>query len=814
MANSLWGDDFVVESTKKKAKQVIKKVSEPKTPKVKTEGIKRQKGVTTEDQLDHIKSEVYRILGSYKENTIVIRTREQFKQYIDQAINNGVIAIDTETNNSLDPLTCKLMGPCIYTPGQKNAYIPINHTDLQGNRFDWQLTESVVKEQFDRLSNTKIIMHNGKFDYEVIKCTCDCELDVYWDTLIGARILNENERAGLKEQYIRKIDSSIEKYSIEGLFEGLSYSIIDPELFALYAATDSYMTYRLYEYQRELFDMPKNDGLLRLFMDIEMPVLKVNAHMELTGISLDVDYATELSIKYHKQSDDIDRQIEAELHKYDSQIKMWRNTSDAQNKSLKKGWKYIQGSGGPGDESYYVDSEGNQYVSPPDGSIYGKSKSEQLEDPVSVTSPTQLAIFLYDVLAIKPVDKKSPRGTGEAILKDILKQNPDLHILDLILDKREVAKLISTYIDKLPQCINEKTKRVHCKFNQCGADTGRMSSSEPNLQNIPSHNQDIRKMFKATDGYVMMSSDYSQQEPKALAALCRMNGDSQMYDVFMQGKDLYSEIASKSFHKPYEECREFNSDGSTNKEGKARRSQAKTILLGVLYGRGEASIAEQLSCSLQEAKDIKESVFKGFPAIKQFEQSSLDMARKCGYVTTIYKRRRRLPDIQLEKFEVSQINNSSDFNPLLGSRGLFSNYDTKLIESYKDKANKCRYKKELDNLKIQALADGISIKDNGGFISQAERQCVNARIQGSAADLTKAAMIALDNDERAKEIGMQILVPVHDELIVECKKEYAKEGKELLASIMSEAAEKILDMPIKCDVSVTERWYGDELDIV
>ena len=149
-----------------------------------------------------------------------------------------------------------------------------------------------------------------------------------------------------------------------------------------------------------------------------------------------------------------------------------------------------------------------------------------------------------------------------------------------------------------------------------------------------------------------MTSLRSQQEPKALAALCNQQGDSQMYDTFMAGKDLYSEIASKAFNKPYEECKEFDENGNKNPpEYKERRTQAKSILLGVLYGRGVPSIAEQLRTTVENASVIKESVFRGFPAIKQFEEQSLEMAREKGYVTTVCGRKRRLPDLQLPEYE-------------------------------------------------------------------------------------------------------------------------------------------------------------------
>ena len=364
------------------------------------------------------------------------------------------------------------MGPCIYTPGQKNAYIPINHINyVTGERLDWQLTEEDVAEQFKRLENTPIIFHNGKFDYEVIKCTTGVPLKIYWDTMIGARMLNENEKAGLKEQYIAKIDPSIEKYDIEHLFSGIEYAIVDPEIFALYAATDAFMTYKLYEWQLKQFNLPDNKRIFDVFKNVEIPVITVAAQMELDGVEIDKEYATRLSEKYHKKSEELDKLIETELKKYDSVIAQWRLTPDANYHPPKKA-----------------------------GSGEGKSKAEQLDDPVSISSPTQLAILIYDVLQYKSVDKKMPRGTGEDILVK-LNEKYQIPLCDLILQKRGLEKLIGTYIDKLPECVSPKDGRLHAQFNQLGTDTGRFSSSSPNLQNIPSHEKAIRMMFKAATKY-------------------------------------------------------------------------------------------------------------------------------------------------------------------------------------------------------------------------------------------------------------------------------------------------------------------------
>lgn len=305
-----------------------------------------------------------------------------------------------------------------------------------------------------------------------------------------------------------------------------------------------------------------------------------------------------------------------------------------------------------------------------------------------------------------------------------------------------------------------------------------------------------------------------QQEPKALAALCRKQGDSQMYDTFMQGKDLYSEIASKAFNASYEDCLKFNTDGSTNKEGKARRTQAKGILLGVLYGRGVPSIAEQLHCSVEKAQQIKDSVFKGFPAIEKFEQDSLQMAKELGYVTTVCGRKRRLYDIQLPEFEFEWADGKHydsdvlDFDEDLNEIPVNQN----LISKYTRQLKRVRFS-EKKRIIQSALKDNVKIKDNGGKIAVATRQCVNARIQGSAASLTKLAMIELYNSKRLKELGFRLLIPVHDEIIAECPKENVKECSKLLAETMSKAAERILEMPIKCEISCSYQWYGDIINI-
>ena len=319
-----------------------------------------------------------------------------------------------------------------------------------------------------------------------------------------------------------------------------------------------------------------------------------------------------------------------------------------------------------------------------------------------------------------------------------------------------------------------------------------------------------------------MSSDYSSQEPRSLAAMCYTQlNDSQMRDTFLQGKDLYAEIASKSFNKPYEDCLEFyldengNKTTETNVEGKERRSQAKKILLGALYGRGTASVAEQLGCTIEKAQEIKDSVFKAFPAIKKFEETSMDMAKNLGYVTTVCGTKRRLPELQLDEFEFHWANGVSPNTDILDFTELTEVSDIVPQDIANKYLVKLRHAKVSQKQYIisEARQNGITIIDNGGKIADAQRQVVNSRVQGSAANLTKLAMIHLNSDIRLKELGFRLLVPVHDEVIAECPKENAKECARLLSEIMSKAAEEILKMPIGCDVTVSQCWYGEELDL-
>jgi DNA polymerase I-like protein with 3'-5' exonuclease and polymerase domains len=776
-------------SSVEKNKKIASKAKNPKEAKISPEKKLKSKKISVEEKISLITEKVNKTLDKQKDDVLVIRTKKEFSDYITQAIHNDIIAIDTETNNSLDPLTAKLMGLCVYTPNNKKVYIPVNHVDYKTKeKLPNQLTEQDIKEELSRVVDAQIltIMHNAKFDFQVIKMTCGIEVPCYWDTMIAAKLIDENELAGLKQQYILHIDSEQEKYSIEDLFEKEEYAIFPPEVFALYAATDPYMTYKLYEWQKPIMESEDYKKVNNLFREVEMPVIRVVAEMELTGIELDKEYAQRLSIKYHNKLDELDNRISLELKKYKTKIEEWRTTKEANDKPKKKSKTIKEGQTEPEEKE-------------------GKSKSEQLPDEINLGSPTQLAILLYDVIGVGQISKETPRGTGEDILQQI-----NLPLAKLILERRGLMKLLDAFIDSLPQKVNPVDGRVHGHFNQYGAATGRFSSSDPNLQQLPASNKEIRMMFKARDGYVLVGSDFSQQEPRMLSNYSK---DEDMINAYKEGKDLYATIASSVYKNDYWDNMEFRQDGTPNPEGKKRRNACKTLLLGIMYGQGVMAVAESIGSSIPEAQAIIDEFYDSFPKVKGWMDETTSFARKHGYVEDLWGRRRRLPDISLPRFEVTMKKEETEntvFNPLLGADES-SRVENPLVTNYKKKLEGKRFKKEeIDSIILEASIQGVKIRNNGGFIAQAERQCVNARIQGGSATMTKIAMNKLFRDDELNKLGFKLLLTVHDELIGECPKENSEKVAQRLTSIMKTCIDDVSSVPFKCDADINEHWYYND----
>ena len=216
-----------------------------------------------------------------------------------------------------------------------------------------------------------------------------------------------------------------------------------------------------------------------------------------------------------------------------------------------------------------------------------------------------------------------------------------------------------------------------------------------------------------------------------------------------------------------------------------------------------------MGVSTKEAQKIYDSVLKSFPQLAKFIDESQTMAREKGYVTTAWGRRRHLVDMQLDRYEFTNLN----FDPLAFGEDQ-SNYVSESVKKqYTQKLDKAFGWKRKNEIIQHAYNSGIKIKDNTGFISKAERQCVNARVQGSAADMVKLAMIHINNDKKMKELDFHLLIQVHDEVIGECPIENAKEAGERLSYLMRTAPSNLIKLPFKCDISYTINWYGEEVEI-
>lgn len=528
---SLWGEAFELD-TKSKTNKIIDKIKKPKAKATSTEKQLQYKFLSYDDRIAIIREKVYSVLGNKIHNIEVIKTKQQLKEYVDKVISIGFVALDTETNNTLDYINCKLMGPCLYTPGLKQAYIPINHIDpATRERLPWQLTEEDFKEELQRAmeSHVKFIFHNYKFDYSVIKTTTGVKVPVFWDTQEAHKMIDERNVGRkfvnrLKNMYAKYIDKNQKIYDIETLFTGMEYALVPPELFAIYASTDAFVTYKLFEYQQDVFSYDSMKNRLKVFTEIEIPLLSAVAEMEYRGIAIDFDFVERVKNKYNNKLEEINKKVDDEMLKINQLVAEWKKTPEAQTKINDK-----------------------------------KSKGEMLDNPINFSSPTQVAILLYDILKFpEGIDPKSPRGTGGKVL-DELAEKYNFPLGKVMSEQKEVNKLLSTFINAIPEFANTTDKKIHCNFNTQGAETGRFSSNSPNLQNIPSHSKDIRPMFCADEGKVLVLADYSGMEVRMASSV---SNDPVMIQAYKDGKDLYALIGSMVYKTTYENCLEHYVEGT------------------------------------------------------------------------------------------------------------------------------------------------------------------------------------------------------------------------------------------------------------
>ena len=346
----------------------------------------------------------------------------------------------------------------------------------------------------------------------------------------------------------------------------------------------------------------------------------------------------------------------------------------------------------------------------------------------NIGSPKQLGIVLFEKLKIDSKPKKTKTGQYSTS-EEVLKKYTGEPIIEKILEWRSLTKLKSTYVDSLPKQINPVTGRIHTHFNQNVTATGRLSSTDPNLQNIPIRTQwgrEIRKAFVAEKGHVLMSADYSQIELRLIASF---SGDEEMLKAFKNGEDIHRATAAKVFGISIDEV------------SKEQRSHAKSVNYGIIYGLSAHGLSQQTGLSRSESKQLIDAYFETYPTLKDYIKKQVDYAREHGYVETILGRRRYLKDIH--------------------SR----------------------------NAIVRAAA---------------ERNAVNAPLQGSAADIIKKAMIEIQK-ELKKNFKTKMLLQVHDELVFEVPENEKEQVKALIKEKMENVVQ--LDVPLTVDVGVGKNWF-------
>lgn len=706
-------------------------------------------------------------LSGYADKCRYIFDKDELREYVRMINEAGIYAIDTETMG-LNPMTDDIVGFSLFTPSVDYAiYVPLAHVDLKTMTIDKrQMTKADALECLNEIT-AKAIMHNCMFDLRVLKHQLGFDTKIYWDTMIFNKLYtNGKETSNALKSIYSAMKGDEQFLSFDAYFKGITFNLVPVERGFIYACMDAFITFEVYEHQQAIIENDKQVGdllgILNVYKNIEMPITRIVIEMEDEGVGVDLEYAERLAEKYR----DLIKQAE----------------QDAVN-SLK------------------------EYQADIDSYIAEHGKKSKLSNPVNINSPVQIAILLYDIMRVGVIDKKTPRGTGANILEMI-----KIPFTDALLKVREYTKLLSTYIEALPKVVNENTGRIHTQFNPLGAVTGRFSSENPNLQNIPSANKEIRQIFKARDGYCFISCDYSSQEPRIVSQLSH---DPVMLDAFTAGKDYYATLGAQAYHLKYEDCKEVDVNGNPNPEGKKIRERAKRCYLGLCYGMMNKKLGETLGISVEEATDLRNRVLKASPGLKKLLENSVAVATKYGYVDTIWGRRRYLPNILMEKWELSFDDNSASyivFDPLdfTTLEGIDKREGIK--QAYLQKLENARGFKAIQTIIEKAKLDGIIIKDNSGYISEAERQSINTRVQGSAADMTKLGMINIYRNKELRELGFKMILAVHDELIGECPISVAMRCGELMKICMLKPVEDFV-VPFKCDVEFFTEWGGKPLEI-
>lgn len=543
---------------------------------------------------------------------------EDMLKLCDFFLTKKILSLDTETT-STDAISAELVGLSFAVEEFEAFYVPVPE-----DRDEAQKIVEIFRKVYENPEIIKI-GQNIKYDMLVLG-NYGIELKgQLFDTMIAHYLLQPELRHNM--DYMAETLLNYQTIHIEELIgpkgkKQQSMRQLSPTLVYEYAAEDADVTLRLKNILEKR--LQSNEGLFRLFYDIEMPLVPVLAEMERNGVCIDTDSLAETSRQMTERMLAIEKRI--------------------------------------------YELAGEQF---------------------NIASPRQVGDILFSKLKI--VDKPKKTKTGQFVTsEEVLQQLRHKHeIVDAILQHRGLKKLLGTYIDALPKLINPKTGHIHTSFNQTVTATGRLSSSDPNLQNIPVRGEDgkeIRRAFIPEPGSLFFSADYSQIELRVMAHL---SGDDNMIEAFREGYDIHAATAAKIYKK------------NINDVSRDQRTKAKRANFGIIYGITVFGLAERLDIPRSEAKMLIDGYFETFPAVHDYMEQAKQQAREQGYVETFFHRRRYLPDINSHNATVR------------------------------------------------------------GF---AERNAINAPIQGSAADIIKVAMIRIYQRFKSLNLKSKMILQVHDEL--------------------------------------------------
>jgi DNA polymerase-1 len=579
------------------------------------------------------------------------------KLFMTNLMKQTAVCFDTETTG-LDPLEATLVGIAFSWEAGKGFYMPFPEDQTEA-----QSLIEVVRPFFEA-DHIEKIGQNLKYD---IKVLAKYNLKVrgkLFDTMLAHYLINPDMRHNmdiLAETYLNYSPISITELIGKKGKNQLSMRDVPLEQQTEYAVEDADITFQLRNhFQKELDEA----GTRKLFDEIEVPLLRVLAAMELEGVNLNVDFLNSLSAK-------LETDIEALT-----------------------------------------------------AAIFAEAGEE-----FNIGSPKQLGIILFEKMKLVDKPKKTKTGqysTAEDVLSYLAK---DHTIIKNILEYRGLAKLKSTYVDALPTQV-ATDHRVHTDYMQTVAATGRLSSNNPNLQNIPirtERGRQVRKAFVPRDeNHTLLAADYSQIELRIIAALSE---EETMMEAFKNGEDIHASTAAKVFNVPLEEVT------------REQRSNAKTVNFGIIYGVSAFGLSNQTDLSRSEAKELIETYYKTYPKLRNYMSELVNFARDNGYVKTVLDRRRYLKDI-----------NSAN-----------------------------------------AIVRGA-----------AERNAVNAPIQGSAADIIKLAMIHIFEKLEAGNYATKMLLQVHDELVFDVPNNELEAMKVLIKTEMENAF--AMKVPLDVEVGLGQDW--------